>query len=161
MSAGQFPSGRKGGGPWPTAAQFNEAIQNLHTSMSDAELQDGTAAVNTLGLPMLYSGGFADVYQVHCGATGNTWAVKCFTKGASGLHERYDEISRCLARARLTLAIRSARGPPASCRTFQASCDLALREWRVGNWSPRMDQLLWDWKTITCSNYNVGSSGPA
>ena len=63
---------------WPTSMQYNEAVQNLRTTMSDPELKGGTAAVNPQGLPLLYAGGFAYVYQVHCPATGNTWAVKFF-----------------------------------------------------------------------------------
>lgn len=81
---------------WPTAGQFNESIQNVFASMADEELRGGVAAVNSMGLPLLYSGGFADVYQVHCPTTGRTWAVKCFTKGASGLRERYRKISELL-----------------------------------------------------------------
>jgi hypothetical protein len=37
-----------------------------------------------LGLPMLWSGTFADVFNIHCPATGDTWALKCFTRAASG-----------------------------------------------------------------------------
>ena len=93
MSVGRDASS---GVAWPTAEQFNEAIQNLSTSMADEELRGGTAAVNTMGMPLLYSGGFADVYQVHCPGSNHTWAVKCFTKGASGLRERYRKISNAL-----------------------------------------------------------------
>ena len=84
-----------------TAAQYNEAIQNLANSVSDDELRQGGAATNALGLPLLFSGGFADVYKVHCAATGNTWAVKCFTKATPGLRERYREISTHLDRVKL------------------------------------------------------------
>ena len=101
MSAGRFPAGRKSGTPWPTAAQFNEAVQNLRTSMSDPELQGGTPAVNAQGLPLLYAGGFADVYQVHCPETGNTWAVKIFKHEVRDLRERYAAISQCLDQTRL------------------------------------------------------------
>ena len=81
---------------WPKPEQFNDAIQSLSTSMSDEELRGGTATVNSLGLPILYSGGFADVYEVHCPSTNNTWAVKCFKQGASGLRERYRKVSDLL-----------------------------------------------------------------
>ena len=86
----------KGGIRWPSPAQFNEAIQNLSTSMADDELRGGTAASDAMGMPLLYSGGFADVYEVHCESTDTTWAVKCFTKGAAGLRERYREIGKAL-----------------------------------------------------------------
>ena len=37
---------------WPSAAQFNEAIQSLRVTMGDEELRGGEAAVNALGLPL-------------------------------------------------------------------------------------------------------------
>ena len=46
-----------------------------------------------MGMPMPSSGNFADVYKVHCPATGNTWAVKCFTREVAGLKDRYRGIS--------------------------------------------------------------------
>ena len=105
MSAGELQSGRKGSTPWPTAAQFNEAIQNPRTSLADEELQGGTAAVNELGLPMPYAGNFADVYQVHCPASGHTWAVKFFKREVPDLRERYRAISQCLDQARLPFMV--------------------------------------------------------
>ena len=91
--------------PFPQPAQYNEAIQNLRTSVSDEELRQGEPHTNALGVPMPYSGGFADVYRVHCPQTGNTWAVKCFTRDASGLRERYREISRHLQQVSLPFMV--------------------------------------------------------
>ncbi len=82
--------------PFPQPNEYNEAIQNLRSTISDTELRQGEAAVNPLGLPMPSSGNFADVYKVHCPATGNTWAVKCFTREVAGLKERYRGISEHL-----------------------------------------------------------------
>jgi hypothetical protein len=82
--------------PFPQPNEYNEAIQNLRSTVSDAELRQGEAAVNAMGVPMPSSGNFADVYKVHCPATGNTWAVKCFTREAAGLKERYRGISEHL-----------------------------------------------------------------
>ena len=79
--------------PFPQPNEYNEAIQNLRSTVSDAELRQGEAAVNAMGVPMPSSGNFADVYKVHCPATGNAWAVKCFTREAAGLKERYRGIS--------------------------------------------------------------------
>ena len=81
---------------FPQPNQYNEAIQNLRSTMSDAELREGEAAVNAMGMPMPSSGNFADVYKVYCPATGNTWAVKCFTREVAGLKERYRGISEHL-----------------------------------------------------------------
>jgi hypothetical protein len=105
MTANPSQSARNNAASWPTAAQFNEAVQNLATRMADEELRGGTAAVNAFGLPLLYSGGFADVYRVHCPATGNTWAVKFFKHAVSGQRERYRAISDCLEQARLRFMV--------------------------------------------------------
>ena len=53
---------------------------------------------------MPYSGNFADVYQVRC-PDGSRWAVKCFTREAVGLRERYQEISDHLRQARLPFTV--------------------------------------------------------
>ena len=86
---------------WPEAGQFNEAVQNLATASSDRELQGGTAEAGPLGMPMPYAGNFADVYKVHCPATGNTWAVKFFKREVRDLRERYRAISDQLVVAQM------------------------------------------------------------
>ena len=78
---------------WPLSQDYNEAIQNPQTNFRDPELRQGGPALNPLGLPMPRSGNFADVYQLRCPQTGNTWAIKCFTREVPGLRERYSEIS--------------------------------------------------------------------
>ena len=87
--------------PWPNNIEYNEAIQNLAAAVSDEELRGGEVQQTVLGLPAPYSGGFANVYRVHCPQTGNTWAVKCFTKESPGLRDRYREISTHLRRKSL------------------------------------------------------------
>ena len=77
---------------WPLSQDYNEAIQSPRSNFTDPDLQRGEAVCNALGLPMPCSGNFADVYQVRC-PDGNRWAVKCFTREAVGLRERYQEIS--------------------------------------------------------------------
>jgi formylglycine-generating enzyme required for sulfatase activity len=91
--------------PWASTTEYNDAIQNLRTSVSDEELQAGELARTSLGLPLLWSGNFADVYRVHCEQTGNTWAVKCFTRESPGLKERYRKISAHLNQARLPFMV--------------------------------------------------------
>ena len=90
---------------WPTADDYQSAMQNLSLSMSDTELQSGVAAENIMGMPLLYSGGIADVYRVECASTGNTWAVKCFKRPTAGLQERYAKISDCLQEKRLPFMV--------------------------------------------------------
>ena len=50
------------------------------------------------------SGNFADVYEVRC-PDGGRWAVKCFTRKAAHLRERYLEISRHLRQAQLPFTV--------------------------------------------------------
>ncbi|MCY2991351.1 MAG: hypothetical protein NTY19_26280, partial [Planctomycetota bacterium] len=79
--------------PVADRTQYSEAIQNLRQLVSDEELQTGELAVNAFGLPLVWTGNFADVYRVHCPQTGNTWAVKCFARETPGLRERYRQIT--------------------------------------------------------------------
>jgi hypothetical protein len=90
---------------WPLSQDYNEAIQDPQNSFRDPELRAGAAAVNALGLPMPRSGNFADVYEFRCPQTGNTWALKCFTRHVSGLQMRYAEISQHLAQANLPFTV--------------------------------------------------------
>src|SRR3954470_16751854 len=48
---------------------------------------------------------FADVYKVHCPATGNTWAVKFFKREVRDLRERYRAISEQLVAAELPFMV--------------------------------------------------------
>ncbi|MCY2989729.1 MAG: SUMF1/EgtB/PvdO family nonheme iron enzyme [Planctomycetota bacterium] len=91
--------------PAPQRTQYNEAIQNLRQGVSDEELRSGELAVNAFGLPLVWAGGFADVYRVHCPQSGNTWAVKCFVKETPRLRERYREIGAHLRQAHLPFTV--------------------------------------------------------
>ena len=95
----------KGTMDWPTSADYGEAVQNLKYSMNDAELRAGEAATDTFGLPMLWAGGFADVYKIHNPKTENTWALKCFTRKVTGQEDRYRHISDHLKKARLPFMV--------------------------------------------------------
>jgi formylglycine-generating enzyme required for sulfatase activity/serine/threonine protein kinase len=91
--------------PLPQRTEYSEALQNLRQCVSDAELRAGEPAANALGLPLVWSGNFADVYKVQCPQSGNTWAVKCFTRESPGLRERYREISAHLERVYLPFMV--------------------------------------------------------
>src|SRR5438105_9120604 len=90
---------------WPQPTDYNEALQNPRACFADAELRQGEAEADALGLPRARSGNFADVYRVHCAATGNTWAVKCFTRQAAGLHARYQAVHEYLRGADLAFMV--------------------------------------------------------
>ena len=90
---------------WPRATDYCEAVQNLRVSMVNEELRKGRLECDSLGLPMLWAGNFANVYKVHCPATGNTWALKCFTREVRGLQERYPPIAAHLDQVRLPFTV--------------------------------------------------------
>jgi hypothetical protein len=90
---------------WPRNTDYIEAIQNPGGNLHDEELRLGQVVCTPMGLPMLWSGNFADVYKLHCPATGNTWAVKCFTREVKGLHERYRQIAGHLEQAALPFTV--------------------------------------------------------
>jgi hypothetical protein len=89
--------------PWPLSQDYNEAIQNPSTCFQDAELKQGEAVCNALGLPVPCSGNFADVYAVQSG--NKKWAVKCFTRQIPGLQERYVHISKYLQQVNLPFMV--------------------------------------------------------
>lgn len=78
--------------PWPQSIDYNAAIQNPALCFNDPELREGQVAADSLGLPRPHSGNMADVYQIQ-GSTGQSWAIKCFTREVHGLRERYQAIS--------------------------------------------------------------------
>lgn len=89
--------------PWPSSAEYYEAVQ-LAGSFSDPELRQGEVAANALGLPRACTGNFADVYQIRCPKNQN-WAVKCFTREVPGLQERYALISAHLESVRFPFTV--------------------------------------------------------
>jgi uncharacterized protein (TIGR03067 family) len=90
--------------PWPLSQDYNEAVQNPGVAFADPELKGGQPVLGPLGMPMPRSGNFADVYEL-TGASGAKWAIKCFTRQVPGLRERYFEISKHLAQAKLPFTV--------------------------------------------------------
>jgi pimeloyl-ACP methyl ester carboxylesterase len=80
---------------WPSATDYNAAVQNPQLCFREEDLRQGQAAGDLFGLPRPHSGNFADVYQIQ-GADGQSWAVKCFTRPVPGLRARYQAISEHL-----------------------------------------------------------------
>lgn len=90
---------------WPLSQDFNEAVQNPATAFSDPDLKGGTIGTNAMGVPIPRSGNYADVYQL-TSASGQKWAVKCFTRPTSaGLDSRYAAISEHLQNANLPFTV--------------------------------------------------------
>jgi len=91
--------------PWPQPADYAEAVQNLRTSFRDPDICAGTAALNSSGLPMTWTGNFAAVFKIQDAAGRRAWAAKCFTRDVPGLQERYREIGAHLHRCRLPFMV--------------------------------------------------------
>lgn len=89
---------------WPENTDYSEAIQNPQMNFADAELKQGQAVTNAAGMPIVRSGNFADVYEVRC-PSGNSYAIKCFTREVKGLQQRYQAISDHLNRVKLPFTV--------------------------------------------------------
>ena len=76
---------------WPSLQDYNEAIQNPHINLQDAELKQGEAYTTPLGLPRAVTGSFASVYRMHCGDV--DYALRLFLKNIEDQSERYALIS--------------------------------------------------------------------
>ena len=86
---------------WPTISEYGEAIENHQQTLADKELRAGEVTRNAMRLPLTWLGDFAVVYKIHCPATGNTWALKCFIRQIPNLQQRYQIISEHLRRVNL------------------------------------------------------------
>jgi hypothetical protein len=89
---------------WPEPTEYNEAVQSPQVCFADDELRKGQPVTNALGLPVPCAGNFALVYQI-TGASGQSWAVKCFTREAPARQQRYQAISEHLRQAALPFMV--------------------------------------------------------
>ena len=89
---------------WPHPQEINEAVQMPRAAFTDPDLRDGEVVTGPTGLPMPFSGNFADVYHIR-GHDGREWAVKCFTRPVQALGQRYAAIDRYLAEAKLPFTV--------------------------------------------------------
>ena len=79
---------------WPSAADYDEAIQNPHLNFIDPELKGGEPVFDDYGSPEVRSGNFASVYMLR--TTSRTVAVRCFLREVADSQERYAAISHDL-----------------------------------------------------------------
>jgi WD40 repeat protein len=89
----------------PQNTEYQEAIQNPQTCFKDPELRQGQPELDTIGLPRARAGNFADVYKIQALGLGKAWAVKCFTREAPDLQQRYHAIFNHLQQARLPFTV--------------------------------------------------------
>lgn len=80
---------------WPTAQDYNEAIQNPAICFIDEELRAGLPELNSLGIPRAASGAFASVYRISCGR--RDLAVRCFLNPVRDQEIRYGILAKHLA----------------------------------------------------------------
>ena len=81
--------------PWPSLADFTGAIQNPAVCFDDPGLAGGQAELHPQRrTPLVYTGNFAAVYPVTCGA--DKYAVRCFTREVKDQQERYSHLDNYL-----------------------------------------------------------------
>ena len=81
--------------PWPALQDFSQVIQNPQLCFKGTELEEGTVALNRLGMPLVFSGNFACVYKVS--VEGRDFAVRCFTREITDQQSRYEQLSSHLS----------------------------------------------------------------
>ena len=78
---------------WPTANEFQQAVQDPKRAFNDHELRSAAIEINKLtGLPLSWSGAFAVVFKIR--VQGGHHAVRCFTSNLPDQQRRYDAVSR-------------------------------------------------------------------
>lgn len=88
---------------WPLAGDYSDAMQNPRLALLDASLACGSVAVGAMGVPRCASGNYAVVFRLETPSA--TWAIKCFTRQADALQQRYGAISAHLAKAGLDCTV--------------------------------------------------------
>ena len=76
---------------YPQIVDYNEAVQHPGHAFSDPELKDGSVKENSLGLPLVLSGGFALTYTVSTAA--RKYAVRCFHREIPSIEKKYEAIA--------------------------------------------------------------------
>jgi hypothetical protein len=88
---------------WPTALDYQEAIQTPRSCFRDSDLQNAQVELNQMGIPRPRSGTFATVYKMIGGRT--NWAVRCFNREVADQRERYAAISEQLTQLKLPYTV--------------------------------------------------------
>ncbi|MFE9630265.1 hypothetical protein [Streptomyces sp. NPDC006463] len=82
---------------FPSGAAYAEALQHTELCFRHPELKGARPELTKLGLPRAISGAFASVFSLTSAASGQRYAVKCFTRHIPDQELRYREISSELA----------------------------------------------------------------
>ncbi|HSA48682.1 MAG TPA: hypothetical protein VLH10_01040 [Yinghuangia sp.] len=91
-----------GGRPYPTGADYSEALRDTATCFEHPTLARGLVAMGPLRMPRVVSGNFGSVFRVTGvgGAGGREYAVKCFTRAVPDRLRRYQAIAEAVRTAR-------------------------------------------------------------
>lgn len=76
---------------YPQIVDYNEAVQHPSHAFLDPELKDGSVKENSLGLPLVLSGGFALTYTVSTRV--QKYAVRCFHREIPSIEKKYEAIA--------------------------------------------------------------------
>src|SRR5215471_15578331 len=79
---------------YPQITEYLEAVQHPAQAFIDLDLKQGSVAENSLGLPLVMSGGFALTYAVT--TPRRKCAVRCFHREIPAIRQKYDAISKVL-----------------------------------------------------------------
>jgi hypothetical protein len=79
---------------YPQITDYQEAIQHPAHAFIDPDLKQGAVAENSLGLPLVMSGGFALTYAVT--TPNRKCAVRCFHREIPAIQQKYDATSKKL-----------------------------------------------------------------
>ncbi len=79
---------------WPGITDYSEAMQNPRLCFTGTTYEAGTVSVNQRGMPLVFSGAFACVYQLS--VRGRNLAMRCFTREVKDQRRRYDQLSEYL-----------------------------------------------------------------
>ncbi len=144
--------------PWPSPQDYNEAIQNLSTALTDPELKGAEAEQTALGLPRAMTGAFASVYCLK--TTAAKWAIRCFLHNRADQHERYQFIAEHLERLALPYTV-SFEYQTAGLQLNNYHYPLLKMEWAQGiplneyiyenlQKPEILSELLAEWKSLIC-----------
>jgi hypothetical protein len=81
---------------YPQITEYHEAVQHPAQAFTDDELKQGAVAENSLGLPLVMSGGFALTYAVT--TPRRKCAVRCFHREIPAIQQKYNAIARKLGK---------------------------------------------------------------
>jgi hypothetical protein len=79
---------------YPQITEYQEAVQHPAHAFIDPDLKQGAVAENSLGLPLVMSGGFALTYAVT--TPRRKCAVRCFHREIPAIQQKYDATSKKL-----------------------------------------------------------------